>query len=94
MTEPYTLASMYPPREVLNEDGTITVSREILPHQLAIHNKISPSGKTPMKDKTWYMLHSGGVGSGKSIGCFVEMLSIVRKYPKISVWSIYPYDYS
>lgn len=93
MTEPYTLASMYPPREVLNEDGTITVSREILPHQLAIHNKISPSGKTPMKDKTWYMLHSGGVGSGKSIGCFVEMLSIVRKYPKISVWSIYPYDY-
>ena len=93
MTEPYTLESMYPAREVVQEDGTVQEWRQILPHQAKVHEKTTPSGKTPEKDKTFYILHSGGVGSGKSIGMCVELLNIVRKYPGITIWSVAPYDY-
>ena len=93
MTEPYTLESLYPPKEIIQDDGTVVEYREILPHQLKVHEKCSPSGRKPERGKTYYTLHSGGVGSGKSIGMAVELLSLIRKYPGIQIWSIAPYDY-
>jgi hypothetical protein len=90
LTEPFTLESLYPAREIEWPEGSgkyISI-RQIMPHQMAAHRGITPSGK-----EAKYIMLSGGVGNGKSINMCVQIVWLLRKHPGIKIVLIAPYDY-
>jgi len=87
MVSPWSVADLYPTREVKSGDDWIE-TREILPHQEKIHAGVSLCGK-----KADFILVNGGVGSGKSVALHVEMLRLVKQYPGIKIVTVCGYDY-
>lgn len=83
----YPLKSLYPAIED-EVDGRFVMKQEILPHQILVHSKLTPSGKRPK-----YLLVNGGVGSGKSINVTVDIIDVMLRYPGIKVACITGYDY-
>ena len=90
MTEPFTINSLYPKREVERPKGSgkYVEVQQAMQHQELFHRKLTPSGKTPK-----YILCNGGVGSGKSVMMCVEILWLLRTYPGIIIVVIAAYDY-
>lgn len=90
MTKPFTIASLYPSREVERpkDSGKLITVQGPMPHQQVYHRKKTPSGKSPK-----FILLSGGMGAGKSISACTELLWILRTYPGIKIVGIMAYDY-
>ena len=93
MVEEYSIEDLYPARDRFLPDGSVEEYREVLPHQMKFHQKVSPSGRTPDMDTTWFQLFSGGYGCGKTLCVMVDLLYYIRKYPGIVVYSVMPYYY-
>jgi hypothetical protein len=90
MTEPFTIDSLYPTREVERPRGSgqFIEVQQAMQHQMVYHTKKTPSGKDPK-----FILLSGGMGAGKTLAACVEILWLMRTYPGIKVVVIAAFDY-
>ncbi len=84
----YTHEELYPSIDEIDDDGEITSYKQVMPHQLCFHKGVGLSGKFAK-----FVMHSGGVGSGKSIAMWVDLVWNLRHYPGAKAVIIAGYDY-
>lgn len=88
MVRVYSHEDLYPAIEEINDDGDFVSYKNVMPHQKLFHAATTPSGKLAK-----FVLHSGGVGSGKSLAMWVDLVYNLRHYPYAKAVIIAGYDY-